>query len=411
MRILMLSDMYPPFVGGIEHHVRNLSIGLVRRGHEVSVATMTHPQADTAPVDEGVVVHRLSGTTQRFGRVTNPTGKPHSPPFPDPGIVRALRSIVRRERPEIVHAHDWIVRSFLPVKPRDVRLIMTLHNYGIVCAKQSYVYAGAPCTGPGFEKCLRCSKATYGTARGLTIAMGNWLMQGAQLSAVDRFIPVSNAVAEGNRLAQHQVPFEVIPNFVPDDVASRRDDDHPTLGLLPKGDFWLYVGALSRHKGVHVLLDAYQGLVGAPPLVLIGPQWHDTPARLPANVLALGSLPHAAVMSAWHRCVLGFVPSVFPDPSPTVAMEAMACGVPLIASRVGGLPDIVVDGETGVLVEHGSPSQLRAAMQRLLDDPRSRAGMGERALQRVPIFMASSVIGRLDATYSKVIGESGGRAQ
>ena len=315
--------------------------------------------------DNGVRVHRVASTTQRASQ--NATGRPYLPPFPDPEVVSALSEILEAERPDVVHAHNWMVDSFLPLKGRSgARLVMTLHDYSIVCAKRSLLYRGMPCSGPGFSKCLHCAAANYGTARGELITLGNWAVAPWRGSSVDMFVPVSSYVATGNQLASRRLSHTVIPNFVPDDVILTADADHPALADLPSEPYLLYVGALSRHKGVRVLLDAYTVMEGAPPLVVIGRDAPDAPARFPPNVVVMRDLPHEAVMAAWCRASVGIVPSLFPDPCPTVAMEAMAAAVPVVASRTGGLTDIVVDGETGLLVPVGDAAALGAALRRLV---------------------------------------------
>jgi glycosyltransferase involved in cell wall biosynthesis len=296
-----------------------------------------------------------------------------------------------------------MVRSFLPLKRRTgPGLVLTLHNYGMVCAKLSYIYRGAACSGPGFEKCLRCSADNYGAGRGMLFALGNWAMQRPERAAVDMFVPVSTAVAEGNALADQSLPFEVIPNFVPDDVADRWEGAEAALQRLPSGPFWLYVGALSRNKGVHVLLDAYATLVDPPPLVLIGLPWHDTPKKFPPGTTVLEGVSHPTVMAAWRRASLGIVPSVFPDPCPTVAMEAMACGVPIVASRIGGLTDLVDEGRTGFFARAGNVEDLRAVLSRIQSQPEVLFPMGQAALSKVRSFMASSVIDRIEGVYARV---------
>jgi glycosyltransferase involved in cell wall biosynthesis len=404
MRILMLTDLYPPFIGGSEQHVRNLSQGLSRRGHQVSVATMWHPPLPVYELENEVRVHRLKGSAHRIAAFATPSGRPYAPTFPDPEVVGALRTVTARERPDIVHAHNWLVRSFIPLKTwSGARLIVTLHDYGVACAKRSLMYRGLPCTGPGFTKCLRCTARHFGTAKGMALTLGNWAMQRPQRSAVDMFLPVSHAVATGNELAADGVSYEVLPNFVPDDVASLGDVDHPSLASLPKEPFILYVGALQRDKGVHVVLSAYEGLHDPPPLVLIGTKWPDTPQRFPPNTVVLDSLPHAAVMGAWRRSLLGLVPSICPDACPTVALEAMAAGVPLVASRIGGIPDLVAHGETGLLVNPGDVEGLRSALSNLLTDQTRAERMGAEAKRRVASFTASAVLDRLEGIYSRLL--------
>ena len=399
MRVLMLSELYPPFIGGSEQYVRNLGQELAARGHSVSVATIAPGNEASTEDDGGVRVHRVKSTTQRASQ--NQTGRPYLPPFPDPEVVSALRSIVAEEQPDVVHAHNWMIHSFLPLnRRRRAKLVMTLHDYSVVCSKRSLLYRGKPCSGPGFAKCLRCASANYGAVRGPVITLGNWASGPWLRRAVDMFIPVSNYVAEGNELERQGLPFTVVPNFVPDDVTSRADATHTDLEKLPDGPFWLFAGALSRHKGVRILLEAYEGLVDAPPLVLIGRDSPDAPTSFPPNVIVLKDLPHSAVMAAWCRASLGIIPSVFPDPCPTVAIEAMAAGVPVVASRLGGLPDLVADGETGLLVDPANAAALRAGLQRILDNPDERDRMAQAARRRAPAFMAGSVVPRIEQIYA-----------
>lgn len=400
MRILMLTELYPPYIGGSEEHVRNLSRALVARGHEVSVATVAAREARGVSDEEGIRVHRLGSTTARAAALS-PSGRPYLPPVPDPEITRALRTIVADERPDVVHAHNWMVHSFVPLKGRSgARLVMTLHDYSVVCAKRSLLWRDAECSGPETAKCLRCAARHYGTAKGSLITLGNWAMAPALRRAVDRFIPVSNAVAAGNRLAEQGMAYEVVPNFVPDDIVDAAGAGHTALSDLPAEPFWLYVGTLSAHKGVPVLLEAYAGMRDVPALVLLGRRAPDTPAALPDNVTMLLDVPHDAVMSAWQRSALGIVPSVFPDPCPTVALEAMAAGVPLVASRNGGLTDLVDDGKTGILVRPGDVAELRAALERMNRSATRRKSMARAALRRAPQFMASAVVPRIEAIYA-----------
>jgi glycosyltransferase involved in cell wall biosynthesis len=384
MRILLLTDLFPPFIGGLEQHVRNLGQGLVKRGHDVAVATMSHGNLPRYEVEQGVRIHRMQGTAQRAATVMN--------------------RIIARERPAIVHAHNWLLHSFLPLKAwSGARLVVTLHDYGVVCARRDLMYRASVCSGPGLSKCLRCAARTYGAAKGILVTVGNWATQRAQWSAVDMYLPVSHAVAAGNELAKHGLPFHVVPNFVPDGIASRAQPDDPSLTDLPKTPYLLFVGALSRHKGIDVLLQAYERLPNAPPLVLIGTKWPDTPSRFPPNTVVLQDVPHNAVMAAWRRSVIGIVPSVFPDPCPTVVMEAMASGVPVVASRIGGLPSLVIEGETGLLTAAGSVLELQDALARLLGDPAMVERMGRAAKREVRSFTATAVVKRLERIYSDLL--------
>lgn len=404
MRILMLAQFYRPLIGGEERYVRDLSLELVARGHDVAVATLWQEGVPAFECDSGVRVHRIRASMQRMNVAFSEKERQHSPPFPDPEVLWALRGIITHERPDIVHAHNWMVHSFTPLKAwSKARLVVTLHDCSLACAKQAYVYHGGVCSGPGLMKCLGCAAGHYGIARGVPITLANWFWAGVEYRAVDMFLPVSQAVATATQLARHGVPYRTIPNFVSDDLGEVSDDTHPLLAQLPPQGYLLFVGDMGRGKGEEVLLRAYAAMESRVPLVLIGRMPDGLSARLPPNVLALSSWPHTAVMSALRRCTIALTPSTSFDSCPTVTLEAMAMGRPVIASRIGGLPDIVVDGETGLLVEPGQESTLRMAMQRLLDDRALREHMGARARQRVGEFQARTVVPLIEKIYQQVV--------
>lgn len=402
MRILMLIDAYPPMIGGAQQYVRNLSIALAARGHEVAVATLGGAGLASYEEDSGVRIYRLRGTLQRAESVFQ--DRPLAPPVPDPELVAALRDVIRRERPTIVHSHNWMVRSFLPLKRwSKAKLVATVHDYSLRCANWILMNNGEPCTGPGLLKCPRCASRSYGAAKGAAVTLGNWSAAPSERRAVDMFVPVSNAVAIGNALPTGKRPFRVIPNFIPDNVGELHDDSSEYRDQLPSDGYLLFVGSLTRQKGIETLLEAYAGLTDAPALALVGYTLPDTPKTFPPGVVVLKNWPHKAVMTAWRHSLAGIVPSIWPDPCPTVAMEAMSTGKPVIATDIGGLPDIVADGETGIVVPPGDADALRAAMARLLDDPALAAQMGAAGRERVQNFHASAVVSQIESLYDEVL--------
>lgn len=406
MRILMLTQFYPPLIGGEERHVRNLSIELAARGHEVAVATLWQEGLAEFEDDQGVRVYRVQGSMQRLSSLFK-SDRRHAPPFSDPETMLALRRIIIKERPEIVHAHNWLLHSFTPIKNwSKARLVVTIHDCSLVCAMQQFVYHGSECSGPALKKCIECSKETYGTAKGIPIALALRAWGGLARKTVDMFLPVSKAIAEANQLATHNTRYRVVPNFIPDDSHIQFDDTNPLLEQLPTGDFLLFVGNIGRDKGIHVLLQTYAEMHSEVPLVLIGQPEAGFSAPLPPNTLLLQSWPHAAVMSAWRRCSVALMPSICPDACPTVTMEAMAAGRAVVGSRIGGLPDIVAEHETGLLVPPGDTQALGEAIQLLLSDAALRERMGNMARQRVTEFQASSVIPRIEQVYQEVLQPS-----
>lgn len=407
MRILMLSQFYPPTVGGEERHVHDLSVELAARGHAVSVATLWHAGDSRFTDDHGVRVHRICGLVQRARGLFTESGRRHAPPFPDPNLVWSLRRVIAMEQPEIVHAHNWLVHSFLPLKAwSGARLVVSLHDYSLVCAVKSLVYRDGPCPGLGID-CLRHASDHYGPAKGIPTALANWAMAPVERASVDMFLAVSEAVVLGNRLIEGQVPYRVVPNFLSDGSPSSNAWNE-YLANLPDSPFLLFVGDLRTFKGISVLLRAYSDLLAepgrkVPALVLIGRVLDETPNDFPPNVLVLGKWPHEAVMAALPRSLALLMPSIGPETFGIAALEAMACGRPVIASAIGGLPDLVADGETGLLVRPGDPGALGEAIRRMLDDPELAKQMGRAARVRAAQFQARNVVPLVERVYEELL--------
>jgi len=406
MNILIATQFYPPLIGGEERFTHNLSRLLAGRGHDVSVVTIHQTGLPEHETQNGVTIYRVKGFTQQLKWLYSDDSRRAATPFPDPGLVREMGAIIDKVQPDILHAHNWIIHSLLPHK-KHRKLILTLHDYGFVCATKKLLYHDEVCSGPALTKCLACSVGHYGFAKGIPTLTANWVMSAWERRAVDMFVPVSQAVADGNRLKEGT--YQVIPNFVPDTVG-----DVPTLekqyaDQLPTEPFLLFVGAFGRYKGVDVLIEAYKRLDNPPPLVLIGYDTSEHPVEtqsLPSGVSVLRNWPHDAVMGAWKRCMIGYAPSVWNEPCATVPMEAMAVGKPVIATRIGGLTDIVADGESGYLVTPGNSTELAAATARLLADPALREKMGETGRIRVQRFQESAVIPQYERLYADLLNQT-----
>jgi glycosyltransferase involved in cell wall biosynthesis len=405
MRILMLSQFYPPIVGGEERHVVTLSEALATRGHQVSVATLRLP-ADLEPAPRtGVKIHKLQGALQRAGALFSDKDRPFAPPFPDPELTLGIRQAIERDKPDIVHAHNWLVHSFLPLKRRDgPGLVTTLHDCSFVCAKKNLMHNGSVCSGPGLFKCFSCARAHYGTVKGAVTYTANRISSGVERRLADRFIAVSRAVARECDLTGN-VRHEIIPTFIGDEIGELKPSSDPRLAQLPQSGFLLFVGDVTMSKGAGVLIDAYGMLKSAPPLVLIGRRCYDCPTTVSSNIHFLGSWPHEILMHAWSRCLFGIAPSVAMEGCGTIVMEANAVGRPMIGSDIGGLSDLVQHGRTGLLVEPNNPIALAAAMQRLIDDASLRESMAACGLAHAEQFRARSVVPRIERVYADVLAD------
>ena len=278
-----------------------------------------------------------------------------------------------------------------------------MHEYGLVCPKNTYVHNGAVCDGPGFAKCVACATGQYGAVRAAALTTGLALTRRSR-RRVDRYLAVSAAVARACAplVADSDRSIAVIPAFLPDESYQTIDSTRPAF-VPATGDYIMFAGALAPHKGIDILLEAHAQLDPKVPLVLVGIRHANTQERFPDGVILVENVPHEDVLRAWGSCAVAVVPSLWPDPSPLVAIEAMATGRPVIASAVGGLPDLVLDGTTGLLVPPGDVAALREGITQLLADPGRRARMGAAARQRSARYAESTVVPQIERIYQEVI--------
>ena len=277
MRILMVSQFFAPVRGGEERMVEDLSDELRARGHDVAVATTTPTDRSAAG---GLRVHRVSSLAGRLAGLHADQTRPHSPPFPDPESVISLRRILAAERPDVVHVHNWLVHSLVPALARrrpPLRL----------------------------DRSVPCASRQYGLAKGAVTAIGLRPSSAAVLRRVGMCLPISDAVAEGARLARRGVPFEVMPDLIPDRLVDPAGPGSPRVAGLPRGEYIAFAGDLIRDKGIHTLLHAHAllGLAGAIGSLIASPQRRAELGRAAAD--RARSFRASAWCPGWRRSTGG----------------------------------------------------------------------------------------------------------
>jgi glycosyltransferase involved in cell wall biosynthesis len=194
---------------------------------------------------------------------------------------------------------------------------------------------------------------------------------------------------------RHGERVRYLPNFIDCeawDGSGRPRDDGPVRIL--------YVGWLIEAKGIRELLRAFQHVSGAQ-LTLVGPADPDFVAGLRELTEPLGDRvrildprPRAELLPLYREADVFAFPT-WREGFPNVALEAMAAGLPLVTTPVGAIPDIVRDGEEGLIVPARDPEALGAALRRLVADPELRRKLGDNARQRVAAFSRPRVLAQL----------------
>jgi glycosyltransferase involved in cell wall biosynthesis len=408
MKILHLTDLFPPSIGGMESHVLSLVRERHRRGFEMSVVTLTKVGPSSSRMeDTGYLVHRIDAGFTRFRWAWKSLEKPYHPPFPDPLVAREIKRIIERDRPDAVHAHNWIIYSYLAFKkPEHPPVLWMQHDYSLACPKKTRLYyeGDGRCPGASLSRCLSCSAEQYGRAKGAVTTLGLYSSNATLLQRVDKIVANSAAVARRAQEVGIGGSVEVVGSFV-EDTLEQEADSVPRPHFLPaRDDYVLFVGGLGQHKGVKDLLAAYESLGrDVPPLVVLGIPMAGQPTQWPDDVVVRENVPHAQVMAAWKHCRFGVVPSQWDEPLGLVALEASAMGKAVIATNVGGLPEIVLDGRTGILVPRRDPAALAQAMRDLLQDPDRAAALGAAGKEHASALTVKRVAPRLDQILEELV--------
>ena len=173
MRIVIATDFYPPFLGGVELQSQALSRELARRGHEIVLVTVWRPGLLTEERDAGVQVLRLKGLFTAPPWFSTVPGRRYHPPFPDPWIAFRLRRLVRVWHPDVVHTTGWISYSCaLALLGLRVPLVLSARDFSHICAVRTLLRDGRICDGPALARCIRCASRSYGVPKALAAVAG-----------------------------------------------------------------------------------------------------------------------------------------------------------------------------------------------------------------------------------------------
>jgi glycosyltransferase involved in cell wall biosynthesis len=422
LRILMVSDHYPPFIGGAHRQTQLLAKELSNRGHEVKVATVWHDGFPAQANEAGVKVVRLKQIRTALFHKADHRQQRYQPPFPDPITVFGLRKLINEFNPDIIHSYGWISYSCaVALIGKEIPLLISARDYGYSCATRTLIFSSKEaCSGPRFSKCLSCASNLYGSTKGWTAVLGLLASQGLLRSKIRGVHSISTYVQQiMQRDFWHmeypifntntrQIPEVVIPSFQENDADASSEVERGIesyVSQLPTEPFILFVGALRRVKGVNQLLEAYRQLNRAPPLVLIGTVEWDTPRDFPPGVTVLKDFPHRAVMHAWEKSLFGVIPSLWPEPLGSVVYEGMSKSKAIIGTTPGGHTDMILDNESGFLVPSGDVNALTAAMQKLIDDPELCRRFGKTGLERARSYRAEVAVPSFEKFYKQLIQE------
>lgn len=304
---------------------------------------------------------------------------------------RKLKSLINKEKPDIAHIHNiyhQISPSILPLlKKQGIPLVMTVHDYKLVCPNYILYTKGSTC-----EKCRgkkycqafynRCLKDSYLASALVSLEMHLHKFMKVYEKNIDLFITPSIFVKEKLvKFGMNSEKIIVLPHFIKSKSISPEYNN---------GKYLLYAGRLKKEKGVNVLIEAMRSL----PQVELriagsGPEEAElkNQARGLNSVKFVGHIPKSEIADIYRRSLAVVIPSRVWETFGLSAAESMAFGKPVIAAKMGALPELVENNKTGLLFESENPEDLVQKLKFIVDNPALAQEMGKAGRSKVEALM------------------------
>jgi len=411
MKVLHLVHQYPPeFVGGVEYYTQSLTQALAQRGWEVAVFHRTDCGGRRLTTRRNDAV-----TTFAAGAGALTPTRRFLTTWRQPTLHAQWRQALAHFQPDLVHVQHLmgLPTSLLhELRTRRIPYLITLHDYWWQCANANLLtnYAETACNGPrAYLNCTHCAIARTGSPLAWGAAPVVWPLM------ADRTRRLRPLLAGAAALL---TPSEFVRRWYADHGAPTQALRAAPLGVAPpaasaprapgRGDGLrlLYVGGLAPNKGVHVVLEALRGVTGALHFAIVG----DASAQ-PAYVARLrqladprvtwrGRLTRQQVWEALAEADLVVVPSLWHETYCFAAHEALAAGVPVLASAMGALTDVITDGVNGRLLPPGDMLAWQRAIQEYVAAPERLADL-QRGI--APVLHFDEHVAVIESTYRTIL--------
>jgi len=318
---------------------------------------------------------------------------------------RQIQRLIEEDPPDVVHVHS-LYPMFSPsvlvaCRRAGIPVVMTLHNQSLTCPTWHHLYKGnvcEECTGGHEYRCVlkNCRENVF---ESIAYALRSSVARSFRIfyDNVTLFIVMTNF--SKNKLINsgfRENQIVVVPNAA----------CISNVGNKPStGEYIAYAGRISKEKGISTLLSASMQNTELPIRIAgDGPQYSEIAAQAPSNVMFVGMLNRAELDDYYNHAQFVVLPSICYESFPVVAVEAMSHSLPIIASRLGGLPEVIEDGITGLLFEPGNSMDLANKMHLLWKNPELCRKMGKAGREKAVLQYSQSVYYKnLIEAYEKAI--------
>lgn len=379
MKILLVNKFF--FLkGGSETSFFNTANLLEKRGHKVMFFSMKHPLNLPSVYEK----YFVSNIDYEFNGLENRLNAASRLLYSFEAKEKIER-LIKEQKPDIAHLHNihhQISPSVLTsLRKFKIPIVLTLHDYKMVCPSYSMMYNGKTCMACGGGKYYRCflKRCNKGSRiKSLLSAMEMYLHHKVLHIYKLADIFISPSMFLKHKLEEMGFTGKVVhlPNFI------KLGENAPAYNLDEKSI--VYFGRLSREKGLFDLIDAVKDIKGIT-LRIIGEGSLEGEIKNKIsveginNVILLGYKKGEDLKNEIIKSMFVILPSTCFENNPMSIIEAFSLGKPVIGSRIGGIPELVKDGRTGLSFEAGNPLDLRIKIEDLINNPGKAVEMGKNA--------------------------------
>lgn len=401
MKILQINK-YHYVRAGAERVFFNTMDLLRRKGHDVIPFTTAHPKNLPSEYEQYFVDAYEPREASTLDKLKAVPGY-----FYSRKAARCLDRLLTDQKPEIAHIHNFfngLSLSILPVlKKHNVPVCITIHDPRLVCGTANWLNPGRKCKVCRKRLCLPC--LTDKCYDGDTLISLMMMMENFQKEFlfnydkyIDRYIFLNNAYLDGmsDGHPYFRKKADILCNFTPG-LDTRRS---------PRGSYMLYYGRITEEKGLDTLMAAARQIPEIPIHVAGGgPMAERMTRQAPDNITMRGFLSGKELQDEIDGAQMILLPSEWMENNPMTIIEAFSAGKPAIGTRIGGIPELVTDGKSGILVDPYSPDQLACAIRQAWQMPDSRyLEMSEAAVEFAQKnFSEEYHYGRLMEIYKSIM--------
>jgi len=398
MKIVMISNLYPPYIfGGAEVYVKRISEDLVARGHEVVIITTSPTNKFEIEKRGGVKIYRINTNLYPLYERNK-----HSL------LIRVLwrgidmaniysltiiKRVLKKEVPDIVHIHNFrglSILSFKATKDLNLPTIFTAHDYSLMCPKSSLLRRdNTICENP--RKICQYYK-NYN--KYITNARVNLITAPSQF--------VLNKIRESG-LFKGTLMIKLPLGIKLDNRKLKKSYDKIDI---------LFVGNLGWHKGVHILINAFKQIERSDiTLHIVGKgEAFRTLKKIAGDdprIIFYGFVPDNKLDELYTKANIGVIPSIWYDNSPVVIYENLSHGNPVIGSKIGGIPELIEENYNGFLFEAGNVNELKEKLEYLINNRDILKKFSQNAVRYIKKYDMTKHINSLIRIYKEVIERSG----